>query len=315
VDTQKKTPVLCVAGPTASGKSALAVKLAKALGGEIVSMDSMQIYRRMDVGTAKPTLTERGGVPHHMLDVAEPAEAFSVAQYAEMAECRIREIYERGRLPILAGGTGFYLRALTDGLALGGVQSDPELRQSLKDSAADEAGKRRLYAQLAEADPATAARLHPNDVGRVSRALEVYRLTGKPMSVQENAPGERPFRFCMVGATLERQALYERIEMRVDAMLAGGLLGEVRSLLESGVPPAAQAMQGIGYKELTPVLLAGAPPAEAVALIKRNTRRYAKRQWTWFNAEKRIRWLDMAKGESTDEALRIGDAFWRENRA
>ncbi len=313
METPEKIPVLCVAGPTASGKSALAVRLAASLGGEIISMDSMQVYRRMDIGTAKPTFAERAGVPHHMLDVAEPTEPFSVAQYAEMAEGCIRAVYGRGKLPVLAGGTGFYLRALTDGLSLGGVPSDPELRQSLKDSAADEAGKRRLYALLAEVDPVAAAKLHPNDVGRVSRALEVYRLTGRQISAQENPPGERPFRFCLIGTTMERQALYARIEARVDTMLANGLMKEVGDLLESGVPPEAQAMQGIGYKELTPILLAGAPLGEAVALMKRNTRRYAKRQWTWFNVEKRIRWLDTAKAESTDEALRLGESFWRKN--
>jgi len=308
----EKTPVLCVVGPTASGKTALAVTLAKALGGEVIGMDSMQIYRRMDIGTAKPTEAERDGVPHHMLDIVEPTEPFSVAQYAELAERCVHEVFARRKLPILAGGTGFYLRALTDGLNLGGVPSDPSLRLVLKASAETEEGKLALYRRLMEADPQTAQKLHPNDVTRVSRAVEVYELTGKPMSVQQNAPPNRPFRFCLLGATLERSALYARVEQRVDDMMAKGLLAEVQALLQEGVPPYAQAMQGIGYKELTPVVLDDAPLAEAVTLIKRNTRRYAKRQWTWFRAESRVRWLDMADRESVDAALKTGEAFWRE---
>ena len=310
-----KTPVRCVVGPTASGKSALAVRLAKRMNGEIVSMDSMQIYRRMNVGTAKPTLEEREGVPHHLIDIVEPTEPFSVAQYTEQAETCLREIYERGKLPILAGGTGFYLRALTDGLALGGVPSDPELRQKLKQSAESEEGRMALYQRLCAADPETAARLHPNDVTRVSRAVEVFELTGQRLSQQRNTPEERPFTFCVLGATLEREALYRRAEARVDEMLSRGLLTEVESLLASGVPPEAQAMQGIGYKELVPVALSGASLADAVTLLKRNTRRYAKRQWTWFNADQRVQWLNMADPASAERAALIGGQFWEEVRA
>ena len=192
------------------------------------------------------------------------------------------------------------------------MPSDPELRERLKDSAADENGKQALFQQLVTIDPDTAARLHPNDVARVSRAVEVYLLTGKPLSQQQNPVQERPFTFCLIGTTLERSELYRRIEKRVDAMMALGLLGEVRALLASGVPPEAQAMQGIGYKELVPVVLDHTPLAEAVTLLKQNTRHYAKRQWTWFNAEKRFQWLDMARENSTDQALRIGEAFWKE---
>ncbi len=310
-----KTPVLCVVGPTASGKTALAVRLAQTLNAEIVNMDSMQVYRRMNIGTAKPTAEERGGIPHHLLDIAEPTESFSVAQYACAAETCLTQIYTRGKLPILAGGTGFYLRALADGLALGGIPSDPQLRESLKRNAADEDGKRKLYERLTVLDPQMAAKLHPNDVTRVSRAVEVCLLTGKLFSRQENQTVERPFRFCILGATLERAQLYQRAEERVDSMMARGLLGEVATLLNEGVPPEAQAMQGIGYKELVPVLLGGAPLDEAITLIKRNTRRYAKRQWTWFNAEKRTQWLDMAQESSTESALKIGERFWKEGQA
>jgi len=314
-----QTQVLCVAGPTASGKSALALRLAQALGGEIVNMDSMQVYRRMDIGTAKATAAERAAAPHHLLDVAEPTQPFSVADYAALAEPTLHAIAQRGRLPILVGGTGFYLRALTDGLQLGGVRSDPELREQLKAQAAEPGGKERLHERLQAVDPASAARLHSNDVQRVSRALEVFLLTGKPLSAQEAPPidalPQRPFRFCLLGTTMERAALYHRADARVDAMMAAGLLHEVETLLNEGVPPAAQAMQGIGYKELVPVLRDSAPLTDAVALLKRNTRHYAKRQWTWFRAVPGMLWLDTSQPEAEDEALRIGERFWKEGKA
>ncbi len=307
-----KTPVLCVVGPTASGKSALAVRLARALGGENLNMDSMQVYRRMDIGTAKPTPTERGNIPHHLIDIVEPTEPFSVAQYAGRAEACIRTVYARGKLPVLVGGTGFYLRALTEGLSLGGVPSDPALREELKASAADEAGRNALHERLRRVDPEAAAKLHANDVQRVSRALEVYLLTGERMSAQKAPEAERPFAFCILGTTFARDVLYRRVEARVDGMLEKGLLAEVEALLASGVPPQAQAMQGIGYKELVPVALSGTPLSEAVSLMKRNTRRYAKRQWTWFNADPRVKWLDMAEAGSAERALSIGETFWKE---
>ncbi len=311
----KKTPVLCVVGPTASGKSALAVQLAQALGGEILNMDSMQVYRRMDIGTAKPTQQQRGEVPHHLIDIVEPTEPFSVAQYAALAESCIGEVYKRGRLPILVGGTGFYLRALTDGLNLGGVPSDPELRSQLKADAADEAGRQALHQRLAQVDPAAAAKLHYNDVQRVSRALEVYTLTGRRLSEQRTETVERPYMFRILGTTLTRETLYRRVEERVDDMLAHGLLGEVEALLSCGVSPEAQAMQGIGYKELAPVVNAGIPLADAVILLKRNTRRYAKRQWTWFNALADVLWLDMDDAASPRCALEATGNFWRETQA
>ncbi|MCE5343462.1 MAG: tRNA (adenosine(37)-N6)-dimethylallyltransferase MiaA, partial [Eubacteriales bacterium] len=233
---------------------------------------------------------------------------------AELAESSIREVYARGRLPILAGGTGFYLRALTDGLNLGGVPSDPELRSQLKANATDEAGRQALHRRLSEVDPAAAAKLHHNDVQRVSRALEVFTLTGQKMSEQRTVMEERPYTFCILGTTLARETLYRRAEERVDDMLARGLMGEVEALLASGVPPEAQAMQGIGYKELVPVVLAGKPPDEAISLLKRNTRRYAKRQWTWFNAIRDIQWLDMDDQTSPGRALETAGAFWRETQ-
>ena len=308
----QNTPVLCVVGPTASGKTALAIALAETLGGEIINMDSMQVYRRMDIGTAKPTLAERKGIPHHLLDMAEPDEPFTVAAYAQAAVDTAGEVFSRGRLPILTGGTGFYLRALTDGLSLGGVPSDPALRAALKAQADTPEGRRALHERLAGIDPETAARLHENDVQRVSRAVEVFELTGLPFSQQPKATPNTGLTFCMLGTTLERSLLYARINERVETMMDKGLLSEVEGLLRSGVPLAAQAMQGIGYKELAPVITRRAPLAEAVAAIQQNTRHYAKRQWTWFRAEPRVQWLDMSQQNSMQQALSIGEAFWKE---
>ena len=279
------------------------------LHGEIVCMDSMQIYRGMDIGTAKPTKAEQADIPHHLLDIVEPDEPYTVAQYAEDAKRVCKAIAGRGRLPILVGGTGFYLRALTHGLTLGGVRSDPAVRERLKVIAQDEEGKRRLHAMLTAVDPVSAARLHPNDIPRVSRALEVYELTGEPMSAQEQPEADSPFAFCMLGAELERTALYNRINARVDTMMVDGLLEEVKALLAGGVSPKAQAMQGIGYKELVPVLMERAPLPGAVAEIKRNSRHYAKRQFTWFRREERIHWLDMAGADPRAEALAIVRTF------
>ncbi len=308
----RKTPALCIAGPTATGKSALAMQLAHKLGGEILSMDSMQVYRRMDIGTAKPTAQERLAVPHHLLDIAEPTEPFTVAQYAALAEQAAREVFLRGKLPILTGGTGFYLRALTHGLSLGGVKSDPALREQLKAEGQTPEGRHAMHERLKALDPEAAARLHENDVQRVSRALEVFTLTGKPISMQTPAEADCPLTLCLIGTTMARAALYERINARVDGMMSRGLLHEVEGLLAAGVPPEAQAMQGIGYKELVPIVLQGAPLENAVSGVKQNTRHYAKRQWTWFRAEPRFTWLDMEEPSSAAQALRLGEAFWKE---
>lgn len=310
-----KTPALCIVGPTASGKTALSIRLAHALGGEIVNMDSMQIYRRMNIGTAKPTILEQDGIPHHLIDIVEPSQSFTVAQYAEAAEGEIRAIHARGHLPMLVGGTGFYLRALTDGLSLGGVKSDPALRESLKRLAAEPEGKRMLHERLCAIDPVSAAKLHENDVQRVSRAIEVFELIGVPISNQKKEAPDRPFRFCMLGTDVERSQLYARANARVDDMLKRGLLGEVQALLSEGISPEAQAMQGIGYKELVSVLNGETVLDEAVVQLKQNTRRYAKRQWTWFRAENRVQWLNMSQTESNDQALRIAEAFWKEAQA
>ena len=305
--------VIAVAGATGSGKSALAMALAKRLEGEIICMDSMQIYRRMDIGTAKPTPQERREIPHHMLDIVEPTETYAVADYAHEAERAIAQVWARGKLPMLVGGTGLYLKALMHGLSLGGAKSDEKLRQRLNAIANMPNGREALHAMLAKADPDAAKRLHPNDVRRVVRALEIYELTGEPMSRQPREEQERPFRMLPLALTMPRPALYDRLEKRVHEMMRLGLVDEVRRLLESGVSPQAQAMQGIGYKELVCVAQGTDSIETAARQIILNTRHYAKRQETWLRAEPAMIWLDALSREVTKEALQIIERFLAEN--
>ena len=279
-------------GPTASGKTSLSIRLAKEFDCEIVCMDSMQVYKRMDIGTAKPTAAEMDGIRHHMLDVAEPTENFSVARYQEMAEQIFREIHARGHQVLLVGGTGLYLRALRNPMAMGDVGSDEKLRDELQAVADAPGGKQRLHDMLAEVDEVTAARLHLNDVRRAIRALEVYRLTGVPFSRQPQVEADVPFDYRVASLTMDRATLYQRIEQRVDQMMQDGLVGEVQSLLDSGVPVGAQAMKGLGYKELVPYLHGEYDLDKAVYELKLGTRHYAKRQLTWMRREENVLWVD-----------------------
>ena len=278
-------------------------------------MDSMQIYRRMDIGTAKPTAQERALLPHHMLDVADPTEAYAVADYAVAAEQVIAQILSRGRVPILVGGTGLYLKALMDGLSLGGAGGDERLRAELNALADEPGGKERLHARLAAVDPETAARLHPNDRRRVIRAIEVFEQTGVPMSRQNHAAQDRPFRVLPLALEWPRDLLYARLETRVHRMMEMGLLSEVRALLESGVAPAAQSMQGIGYKELIPVAMGQDDVNRAVWDIIVHTRHYAKRQGTWLRAEPRCVWLDARDADGLlSKALALAQAFLNDTK-
>lgn len=281
-----------LAGPTASGKTTLSIRLAKAHRCEIVCMDSMQIYRGMDIGTAKPTSDEMDGIPHHMLDVADPSEAFSVARYQEMAEETIAAIHARGHRALLVGGTGLYLRALRHPMAMGVVAGDESLRAKLESEAQQTDGRFLLHQRLAEIDPESAARLHVNDVRRVIRALEVYQLTGIPFSKQPQVETETPYQYRVASLTMNREILYQRIEQRVDQMLENGLIEEVRGLLSRGVPADAQALKGLGYKELTPYLQGKITLEEAVYQLKLGTRHYAKRQLTWMRREEDVFWVD-----------------------
>ncbi|MBP2016798.1 tRNA dimethylallyltransferase [Symbiobacterium terraclitae] len=296
-----KLPLLVLVGPTAVGKTALSVAVAQEVGAEIISGDSMQVYRGMDVGTAKITPEEMGGVPHHLIDIKDPDEEFSVAEFQARVDRLVRVIHARGRLPMLVGGTGLYVRAVVEDYTFTELEPDPELRQRLREEEARN-GPGYLHARLVEVDPVSAARLHPNDIIRIVRALEVYHLTGVPISATQTAALSEPrYDDLMIGLTMDRQQLYARIDERVDAMLAAGWLDEVKRLLHR-YPPHLKPMEALGYRELVLYLRGMLTWAEAVALIKRNTRRFAKRQFTWFRRERRLIWLDVTTPEARNRA-------------
>ena len=282
-----KKRVIGIVGPTASGKTALSLRVAKALQAEIICMDSMQIYRDMDIGTAKPTAQEIAQAPHHLHSFLSPTDSFSVSQYAKRAHAAIKSI----EIPILVGGTGMYLQSLSLPMDYGMVSGDEKIRAKYHEIA-DTQGVQALHDLLRSCDPVSAARLHPNDVRRVVRALEVFDLTGIPFSQQKMpGPDECPYDFQLYALELPRSILYARIEKRVDEMMKEGLLEEVRALHEKGVDETAQSMQGLGYKELLPVVKAEMSLADGVSLLKLRTRHFAKRQITWFKRDERIQWL------------------------
>lgn len=308
-----KLPLLVLVGPTAVGKTALSVSVARRLGAEIISGDSMQVYRGMDIGTAKITPDEMAGVPHHLIDIKNPDEEFSVAEFQQRVDQLIREIVARGRLPMLVGGTGLYVRAVVLEYTFTELEPDMALRARLRQEEA-ERGPGHLHGRLAAVDPVSAARLHPNDTLRIVRALEVYMRTGVPISATQTAAQSEPrYDHLMIGLTMDRPLLYQRIDQRVDAMLAGGWLDEVRRLL-GRYDPRLKAMEGLGYRELVLHLRGLLTWPETVALIKRNTRRFAKRQLTWFRRERDLRWLDMttpeARNQAAAEVVRLVEAKW-----
>jgi tRNA dimethylallyltransferase len=273
-------PLLVLVGPTAVGKTALAIALATSLGGEIVSADSRQVYRGMDIGTAKPTVSERAAAPHHLIDVVDPDEEFSLARYQDLATAAITSIAARGRLPILAGGTGQYLAALLEGWQIPRVAPQPVLRAALEREA-EQRGAAALHARLAQVDPAAAAGILPTNVRRVIRALEVYELTGQPISEQQ---AKRPpaYRARTLWLTLPPDELYRRIDARVDAMIGAGLLDELHGLQRRGYGWELPAMSGLGYREFQPYFAGQATLAEAIARLKYDTHAYARRQPGWF---------------------------------
>lgn len=287
--------IIVVAGPTASGKTGLGIELALQYNGEIVSSDSMQIYRRMDIGTAKATAEEQARVPHHMLDVADPGEDWSVARYVEQAEACCRDIISRGKLPIVVGGTGLYIDSLVSGRDFAEVDSDQGLRDRLTEEY-DSLGGEAMHEKLRAIDPERAEKLHPGDKRRLIRALEVYELTGITITEHDRRTQALPKRFDAAAIHLnfkDRAKLYERIDRRVDIMVELGLFQEVEELLASGLSPACTAMQAIGYKEVVQALNGELSRDEAIALIKQSSRRYAKRQLTWFGRNRdalRIQW-------------------------
>ena len=294
--------IICIAGPTASGKTALAVELAKELNGEVVSCDSMQVYCRMDIGTAKPTVEEMQNIPHHMLSVAEPWEDFSVSRYCEMATPIVEDIIARGKTVIIAGGTGLYMDSLIKGNTFAPFPSTG-VREKLE-AQADAEGMEAMRALLQSIDPEAAERIH--DRKRLIRALEVYYETGETITEHNRKTQAIPPRFtplCLGLDFEDRSELYRRIDLRVEVMLETGLIQEIRDLLNSGIPAKCTAMQAIGYKEFVDALDGKCTIAEAAAQVQQASRRYAKRQLTWFRRNPNMHWLRRSAGESTEEIL------------
>ena len=296
--------IICVAGPTASGKTALAVELAKLTGGEVVSCDSMQIYKRMDIGTAKPTPDEMQGIPHHMIDVAEPDEDFSVSRYCEMATPIVDDIIARGKTVIIAGGTGLYMDSLIKGNDFAPFPSTG-VRQRLEEQA-DREGMEAMLAWLRSVDPEAASKLHLADRKRVIRALEVYLETGETITEHNRRTQAIPPRYDPLWIGLDfqdRSQLYRRIDLRVELMLKAGLVEEIRSLLASGIPAKCTAMQAIGYKEFVAALAGNGTIEDAAAQVQQSSRHYAKRQLTWFRRNKNMNWLIRSENNDSREIL------------
>lgn len=291
-DDERAARLLVILGPTATGKSDLAVRLARRLRGRIISADSIQVYRGLDAGSCKPPVEARREIPHELIDVAEPVEPFSAGRFADLAVRAIERAREAGEVPIVAGGTGLYLRALLEGIAPMPPR-DEELRRELYGRAA-ERSVGELHHELEQVDPETAARIGPADLQRIVRALEVTRLTGRPLSHHISASGFQPGRrpSLKVGLMMERSRLYRRIEERVDRIFDAGIVAEVRRLLASGVPASANALKALGYREVMAHLRDELDLPRAIELVKRNTRRYARRQIIWFRRERDVLWFD-----------------------
>lgn len=303
--------VLAIVGPTAAGKSAVALEVAMRAGGEIVSADSMQVYRGLDIGTAKPSAAELALVPHHLIDLADPRHDFSVAVYQRLAREAVEDISRRGLLPVVVGGSGLYVRALLHPYDFAAPGANPAVRAALEQRAAAE-GPESLHAELLRADPAAAARIHPRDTRRLVRALEVWRVTGRPISASWQGEGF-VYDALLVGLRVSPAELYARIEKRVEAMLEAGLLDEVRRLTGEGYSGALVAGQALGYKEIVAYLEGQVTLSEAVDRVKTATRRYAKRQMTWFRREPGVVWVDATSRETralADDILALMAARW-----
>ncbi len=309
--TDNKKRVVCIVGPTASGKTALSVSLAAHFGGEVVSCDSMQIYREMDIGTAKPTRDEMREVPHHMLSVVDPSETYSAARYVKEAGEITDDILSRGKLPVIVGGTGLYVDCLVNGTDFAEYDGDTECRRELFDLY-EKHGAAYMHSMLRKVDPERAAQIHENNVKRVIRALEVYNMSGKTISAHDEESKKRPLRYdaVYIGLMYEnRELLYDRINRRVDEMMEAGLETEVRKLLSSGISSDTTAMQAIGYKELVSYFEGKCTMDAAVENIKQASRRYAKRQMTWFRRNKSINWIAVDKTKNFSDVLQSSINF------
>jgi tRNA dimethylallyltransferase len=304
-DEHNRLPLLVLVGPTAVGKTALSLQIAKTFDAEIISGDSMQVYRGMDIGTAKLPEDQREGIPHHLIDIVDPAEPFTVSMFQQLCVEKIREISARGKLPFLVGGTGLYVESVCYDFRFQGDAGDEAIRERWRQYAQTH-GAHALHAQLAQVDPASAARIHPNDERRVIRALEVWETTGRPLSESQRRGESKisPYRLCLIGLSMERSALYRRIDDRVDVMMADGLVEEVRALRAAGVPDTAVSMQGLGYKQIAAHLRGEIDLATAVDMIKRDTRRFAKRQLSWFRHMQGLTWVNLDPEGKNEEHFR-----------
>ena len=300
-----RKPLIILAGPTAVGKTSLSIRLAKETGGEIISADSMQVYRHIDIGSAKITKEEMGGVPHYLVDVLEPEEEFNVVRFQQMAKEAAERIWKKGKIPLVVGGTGFYIQALLYDIDFTENDGDESYRRQLEQKASDEEGASELYEMLKTVDPKAAQEIHPRNIKRVIRALEFYHQTGKKISEHNETQRQKesPYHYAYFVLTDERSRLYERIDQRVDLMMEEGLLDEVCYLKERGVRKDSTAMQGLGYKELYEYLEERYPLDEAVRIIKRDTRHFAKRQLTWFKRERDVIWADKSVIGQEEEKL------------
>lgn len=312
-EVEDRTPggVVAIVGPTAVGKTAVAIELVQLIGGEMVSADSMAVYKDMDIGTAKPTPEEQARARFHLIDVADPAVDFSVGEFQRLAQEAIDSILERNPPAVVVGGSGLYVRAAIDGLDSTMPAANEELRRRLNEEARLY-GNEYVHQKLAAVDPVSAERIHPNNLKRVIRALEIYEATGTPPSVLFAADSRREPRYPgarLFGLSVDRDELYARIERRVDAMMEAGLEKEVARLLERGVDPGSTAMQGLGYKEIAGYVRGECSRDEAIDLLKKNTRRFAKRQYTWFRADPRVVWIDVAVRTAREVSITIKEAL------
>ena len=303
IDTEKK-PLIILTGPTAVGKTKASIGLAKAIGGEIISADSMQVYRHMDIGSAKITKEEMADVPHYLIDVLEPEEEFHVVRFQQMAKAEMADIYSRGKIPIIVGGTGFYIQALLYDIDFTENEGDSVYREKLE-ALAKEKGAAYLHGQLAMVDPKSAEEIHANNIKRVIRALEFYHQTGQKISEhnERERQKESPYQFCYFVLNDRRECLYERIDQRVDQMIRNGLVQEVQTLKERGCTKQMVSMQGLGYKEIFSYLEGDCSLEEAVYIIKRDTRHFAKRQLTWFKRERDVIWVQKDELNYDDKKL------------
>ena len=290
----KKQPLIILTGPTAVGKTALSISLAKAVDGEIISADSMQVYKEMDIGSAKIRPDETEGIKHHLIDVLEPSEEFNIVKFQELAKKAMNEIYAKGKIPIITGGTGFYIQSVLYDIKFDANEEGKEYRTYLESIAGSEGGEKKLYEMLKEADPKSAEIIHENNVKRVIRALEFFKETGTPISDhnEEQRQNKSPYNFCYFVLNDDREKLYQNIEKRVDLMLDAGLLEEVETLHKKGYTKDMVSMQGLGYKEILDFLNGEITLERALYLIKRDTRHFAKRQLTWFRREKTVTWIN-----------------------